>query len=56
MNTAPEIAQTVPLSRYFMVRDLSPPQIADFQKLVDLATESGLVKSKIDVRTFLKTY
>ena len=56
MNTAPEIAQTVPLSRYHMVRDLSPAQIADFQKLVDLATDAGLVKSKIDVKTFLKTY
>ena len=56
MNTAPEIAQTVPLSRYHMVRDLSPAQIADFQKLVDMATEAGLVKSKIDVKSFLKTF
>ncbi|MFM9884036.1 MAG: ABC transporter substrate-binding protein [Burkholderiales bacterium] len=56
MNTAPEIAQTVPLSYYHMVRDLSAAQIADFQKLTDLATTAGLVKSKIDVKTFLKTY
>lgn len=56
MNTAPEIAQTVPLSRYHMVRDLTPAQIADFQKLTDLAVEAGLVKSKIDVKSFLKTY
>lgn len=56
MNTAPEIAQTVPLSRYHMVRELSPAQIADFQKLVDMATDAGLVKSKIDVKSFLKTF
>lgn len=56
MRVAAEIAQTVPLSRYFMVRDLSPGQIADFQKLVDLAVEGGLVKGKIDVRAFLKTF
>jgi NitT/TauT family transport system substrate-binding protein len=56
MNTAPEIAQTVPLSRYFMVRDFSAAQTADFQKLVDLATEAGIVKSKIDVKTFMKTF
>jgi NitT/TauT family transport system substrate-binding protein len=56
MNTAPEIAGTVPLSRYHMVRDLSPSQIADFQKLVDMATQAGLVKSKIDVKTFLKRF
>jgi NitT/TauT family transport system substrate-binding protein len=56
MNTAAEIAQTVPLSRYHMVRDLTPAQIADFQKLVNMATDAGLVKSKIDVKTFLKTF
>jgi NitT/TauT family transport system substrate-binding protein len=56
MNTAAEIAQTVPLSRYHMVRDLSAAQIADFQKLVDMATDAGLVKSKIDVKTFMKRY
>ncbi len=56
MNTAPEIAATVPLSYYYMVRDLSPAQIADFQKLVDMATQAGLVKSKIDVKTFLKRF
>lgn len=56
MNTAPEIAHTVPLSRYHMVRELSAAQIADFQKLVDMATEAGLVKAKIDVKSFLKTY
>jgi NitT/TauT family transport system substrate-binding protein len=56
MNTAPEIAQTVPLSRYYMVRDFSPEQIADFQKLVDFAVEGGIVKSKIDVKTFLKRF
>ncbi len=56
MNTAAVIAQTVPLSRYFMVRDLSVQQIADFQKLVDLAVAGGLVKGKIEVKTFLKTF
>lgn len=56
MNVAAEIAQTVPLSRYFMVRDLTPQQIADFQKLTDLAVEGGVVKSKIDVKTFLKRF
>ena len=56
MNTAPEIAQTVPLSYYHMVRDFTPAQVADFQKLVDLGVEAGVVKSKIDVRSFLKRF
>ena len=56
MNTAAEIAQTVPLSRYHMVKELTPQQIGDFQRLTDLAVAGGLVKSKIDVKTFLKTF
>lgn len=56
MNTAPAVAPTVPLSYYNMVRDLKPAEIADFQNLVDQATAYGLVKSKIDVKTMLKTY
>jgi len=56
MNTAPEIAETVPLSRYYMVREFSPAQVADFQKLVDFAVDGGIVKSRIDVKTFLKQF
>lgn len=56
MNTAPSIAPTVPLSYYNMVRYLKPAEIADFQNLVDQATAAGLVKSKVDVRSMLKTY
>ena len=56
MNTAPSIAPTVPLSYYSMVKDLHPQDIVDFQNLVNQATAFGLVKSKIDVRTMLKTF
>jgi len=56
MNVSPTISATVPLSYYNMVKDLKPAEIADFQNLVDQATAYGLVKSKIDVRSFLKTF
>jgi len=56
MNVSPTISATVPLSYYNMVKDLKPSEIADFQNLVDQATAYGLVKSKIDVRTILKTF
>ena len=56
MNTAAAIAPTVPLSYYNMVRDLKPAEIADFQNLVDQATAYGLVKTKVDVKSMLKTY
>jgi NitT/TauT family transport system substrate-binding protein len=37
-----------------MTKDLRPVDYADFQKFVDLAVESGVIKDKIDVKTFLK--
>jgi NitT/TauT family transport system substrate-binding protein len=56
MNVSPSISSTVPLSYYNMVKDLKPAEIDDFQKLVDQAVAYGLIKSKIDVRTALKTF
>jgi len=56
MNTSASIAQTVPLSYYKMARDLTPQDIADFQNLIDQATTYGLVKQKIDAKSFIKVY
>jgi NitT/TauT family transport system substrate-binding protein len=54
MNTSAELAPTVPLVKFVMTKDLRPVDYADFQKFVDLAVESGVIKDKIDVKTFLK--
>lgn len=56
MNVSPAITATVPLSYYNMVKDLKPAEIADLQNLVDQAVAVGLVKTKVDVRTMLKTF
>ena len=56
MNVSPTISATVPLSYYNMVKDLKPTEIADLQNLVDQAVAYGLVKTKVDVRTMLKTF
>jgi NitT/TauT family transport system substrate-binding protein len=56
MNTAASIAPSVPLVKYMMVRDLSPQDVEDFQKVADIAVQMGIVKSKIDVRPSLKSF
>jgi NitT/TauT family transport system substrate-binding protein len=56
INTSGEIAPTVPLPKFVMSKDLRPIDISDFQKFVDLAVESGVVKEKVDVKTFLKAF
>ncbi|UFN47320.1 ABC transporter substrate-binding protein [Roseomonas sp. OT10] len=54
MNTSAELAPTIPLVNFRMVRDLSGQDVADFQKFVDLAVAQGVVREKIDVKTFLR--
>jgi NitT/TauT family transport system substrate-binding protein len=54
MNTAADIAPTVPLVRFVMVKEMSPQDYADFQKFVDIGVETGVVKGAIDVKSFLK--
>jgi NitT/TauT family transport system substrate-binding protein len=55
MNTSAELAPTVPLVNFVMVRDLSPQDMADFQKFVDLAVAQGVVRDRIDVKSFLRS-
>ncbi|MGG5887468.1 ABC transporter substrate-binding protein [Falsiroseomonas sp. HC035] len=54
MQTSAELAPTVPLVNFVMVRDLTPQDIADFQKFVDLAVAQGVVRNQIAVGSFLR--
>jgi len=56
MNVAPDIAPTLPLTRFTMAKDLSAQDLADFQKFVDIGVEQKIVAGPIDVKTFLKSY
>ncbi|GAA4323377.1 hypothetical protein GCM10023144_04170 [Pigmentiphaga soli] len=56
MNTPAALAPTVPLAKLVMVSDMQPSDVAAFQKFVDIGTDLGVVKDKIDVKTFLKKY
>lgn len=56
MNIAPAVAPIVPMVKFTMVKDLKPEDVADFQRFVDLGVGFGVVKEKVDVKTFLKAY
>jgi NitT/TauT family transport system substrate-binding protein len=56
MNIAPAVAPIVPMVKFTMVKDLKPEDLADFQRFVDLGVGFGVVKEKVDVKTFLKAY
>lgn len=54
MQTSAELAPTIPLVNFRMVRDLGPTDLADFQKFVDLAVQQGVVRDPIQVQSFLR--
>ncbi len=54
MNTSAELAPTVPLVNFQMVKDLTPRDLSDFQRFVDLAVQQGVVRDPIQVSSFLR--
>ena len=56
MNTAPDIAPTVPLAKMEMVKALTPQDMADFQKFIDIGVQQGVVKGAIDAKTLVKVF
>ncbi len=54
MQTSAELAPTIPLVNFRMVKDLSAEDLADFQKFVDLAVQQGVVRDRIEVRSFVR--
>ena len=56
MKVPPELAATVPLPRIVMTKNLSPADIKDFQSFLDIGTELGVVKEKVDGKSIVKAY
>ncbi len=56
MKVPPELAAAVPLPRIVMVKDMTPADVADFQKFLDIGTELGVVKEKIDGKTLVRAF
>jgi len=54
--TSAEIAPIIPHVNYTMVKDLTAKNIANFQKFIDFAHTAGVLKTKVDVKKYLKKY
>ena len=54
--TPEDVVDTVPMVRYFMVKDLSDKDKADFQKFIDFSVQAGTLEQKIDVTKYLQAF
>jgi NitT/TauT family transport system substrate-binding protein len=54
--TPPDVAETVPMIRYYMVQDLSAKDKEDFQKFIDFSVKTGTLSEKVDVSKYLKAF
>jgi NitT/TauT family transport system substrate-binding protein len=56
MKVPPELAATVPLPRIVMAKDMTPADVGDFQKFLDIGNELGVVKDRIDGKAVVRTF
>ena len=54
--TPDDVVDTVPMIRYFMAKDLTPKDKADFQKFIDFSVKTGTLREKVDVTNILKAF
>ena len=54
--TPPDVVDTVPMIRYYMVGDLTPKDKAEFQKFIDFSVTTGTLPQKVDVTQYLKAF
>jgi NitT/TauT family transport system substrate-binding protein len=52
----PEVAAAVPLVKFTMVSDLTPANIAEFQKFIDFSSDNGILSAKVDVTKMLQKF
>lgn len=56
MKVPPELAATVPLPRIVMAKDMTSADVGDFQKFLDIGTELGVVKDRIDGKALVRAF
>jgi NitT/TauT family transport system substrate-binding protein len=54
--TPEDVADTVPMIRYFMARDLTSKDRADYQKFIDFSVTTGTLPEKVDVNKFIQVF
>ena len=48
------MVDTVPMIRYFMAKDLTAKDKADYQKFIDFSVKTGTLEKPIDVTKYLQ--
>jgi NitT/TauT family transport system substrate-binding protein len=54
--TPEDVVDTVPMIRYFMAKDLTQKDKADYQKFIDFSTQTGTLEKKVDVTQYLQAF
>jgi NitT/TauT family transport system substrate-binding protein len=54
--TPDDVVDTVPMIRYFMAKDLTAKDKADYQKFIDFSVKSGTLTENIDVTKYLQAF
>jgi len=54
--TPEDVVDTVPMIRYFMAKDLTAKDKADYQKFIDFSTKTGTLEQKVDVTKYLQAF
>jgi NitT/TauT family transport system substrate-binding protein len=54
--TPDDVVDTVPMIRYFMAKDLTEKDKADYQTFIDFSVKSGTLTEKVDVTKYLQAF
>ena len=54
--TPEDVVDTVPMVRYFMAKDLTAKDKAEYQKFIDFSVKAGTLTEKVDVTKYLQSF
>ncbi len=54
--TPDDVVDTVPMIRYFMAKDLTAKDKADYQKFIDFSVKNGTLEQPVDVTKYLQAF
>ncbi len=54
--TPEDVVDTVPMVRYFMAKDLTAKDKAEYQKFIDFSVKTGTLTEKVDVTKYLQAF
>jgi NitT/TauT family transport system substrate-binding protein len=55
MNTPADLVDAIPMLDFRMAENLTPTDIQDFQRFIDVAVQQGVVRESVDVRTMTRS-